>query len=49
MNKKETIAQVMELTTEMAKGRKGSFVILTKITFLLNMKCFIQIFLRKKF
>ncbi|MDD3245157.1 MAG: DNA integrity scanning protein DisA nucleotide-binding domain protein [Candidatus ainarchaeum sp.] len=30
MNKKETIAQVMELTTEMAKGRKGSFVILTK-------------------
>lgn len=30
MNKKETIAQVMELTTEMAKDRKGSFVVLTK-------------------
>ncbi len=30
MNKKDTIAQVMQLTTEMAKDRKGSFVVLTK-------------------
>jgi hypothetical protein len=30
MNKKDTIAQVMLLTTEMAKDRKGSFVVLTK-------------------
>jgi hypothetical protein len=30
MNKKQTIAQAMELTTEMAKGKKGSFLVLTK-------------------